>query len=149
MNKLRTVCDEIAAVVSGSTDVVYTPNNPPSTMSLEQLPAAIVYPRTGQSSLFDHTPTILESATVWIDLCVKAEKRPLDEIVAESIDLQEPLSLALWRAWLTTKFNDSVYRLGTSGGGDPIRWSLVELTWGGHKTIGFRYEIDVAVTERL
>ena len=121
---------------------------PPSSLTPDQFPAAIVGPMRGSSRLWTHDPTVLETATIRIDVLSRVESASTSDLFAESIDLVEPLSGALWTAYCDNKFDSTVLKLPDSQ--DPISWEgPVRIPGYGNMCIGFRYQVMVQIQEAV
>ncbi len=149
MNNLTAVMNAIGSVCRGSLAVVFCPDNPPTAIAATQFPAAVVYSLNGGSSAYTFDPTVLERATIVIDVLVKVQGEATADVINDAVSLQEPLSHALWSAWYTGKFNNTVMKLGDTAA-EPIRWQgPMRMDGYGQKAMGFRYQIDVAVQEAV
>jgi len=149
MNNLTAVINEIGKVCRDSLDVVYTPDNPPTSIAANQFPAAIVYSLNGGSRPYTHDPSVLERGTIVVDVIVKALGVAVEELIADAVTLQEPLAHALWAAWYTHRFGGEAMKLGDVSS-EPIRWEgPMRMDGYGQKAMGFRYQIDVVVQEAI
>ncbi len=148
MNNLQAVCDAIRDTVAAKVAVAYSTSNPPSALTPAQYPVAIVTPMRGSSRLWTHNPSVLETATIRIDVLSRAEGVSTETLVTDSIDLVEPLSNALWTGYFTHKFNGTVLKMADTQ--DPISWEGPVLIPGyGSRAIGFRYQVMVQVEEQI
>lgn len=150
---LRAAIANIASVVRLTPGVVFTPETLPDQLAAFQLPAVLIYPLRGDGELHTYSggnglPVERRHVTLGMDLHVEFETTALDEATVLAISANEPLSKRLWRGFLTDRFGGTVMQLGTETT-PPIRWSFATMNWGGTGTIGFRYELDLTVTEDI
>ncbi len=149
MNNLGAVIEAIGDICRSNLAVVYTPEHPPTALATDQYPAAIVYSVEGGSRPYTHDPSVLERATIGIDVLVKVQGESLEEVISDAVTLQEPLSHVLWTNWYTGKFNGTTMKLGDNTA-DPIRWQgPMRMDGYGQRAMGFRYQVDVVVQEAI
>ncbi len=148
MNGLLAACEAIREVVAAKVAVAYSTSNPPSALTPAQYPVAIVTPMRGSSRPWTHNPSVLETATIRIDVLSRVEGTSTETLIADAIGLTEPLSGALWSAYTNHKFNNTVLKLADTQ--DPVSWEGPVLIPGyGSRAIGFRYQVMVQVEEQI
>lgn len=144
---MATLDDIVTAVQAAlvDIDVASIPATPPENIGDPQLPALIVYSARGGFRLETAMgesgyPEKWGAHTIYVDLHVTRSNLPIN--VAAVMPVNEAIANALLRGFLAGKFGGTVTTLGT-GGSLPVRYALAEMNWGGRKTIGWRFELDV------
>lgn len=143
----------LADAVRMTPGVVYTSDDPPDQLADFQFPAILIFPLRGEGELAtayggNGLPVEERHVTLRLDLHLRAYTQELDELTIAAVAANEPLSLKIWRRFLTDQFNKNVTVMGTETT-PPIRWQFVTMGWGGQPTLGFTYELDLTVMEDI
>lgn len=147
MAALSAVITAIQTRLTGLSGIVLMPATPPDNLALVHLPAVLVYPQSGSWAPGAATPppgviSRTENHTITIDLHV--HRTDLAMNVATLLPYGDSIPLLLMTGFREDRFDGTVFSLGP-GEGQPIRYELLELRWGGLETIGWRFSIDVVL----
>jgi hypothetical protein len=146
--------DEIVTAIQTALvgiDVASIPPSPPENIGAPQLPALIVYPADGGVRIetayaADGNPEKSGAHTINADLHINWDNLPVN--VAAATPLVEPIVNALVLGFLNGRFGNTVTTLGADQK-FPLRYALVRMGWGGRKTVGYRFQIDVVANSAV
>lgn len=154
MATLTEVIAEVQADLAGLADPLYVPETPPDNLTEHQLPAMVVYVGTGAWKLGTASDgngdrTRWGVHTIMIDFHLAYDDTAVN--IAEAMQFSDTIPNRLFAGFAADRFGGTVQNLGdpTQRGQSPIRYALTAMKWGGRDTIGWRYQMDVAVESSI
>lgn len=145
MATLEAIVTAVQTALAGI-DVTSIPVTPPENLAEALLPALVIYAGTGSmkfETADDGTghPAKRSMPTIFVDLHIHRSNLALN--IATAMPFVDAITNALFLGFFIGRFGGTVTLMG-NGSSDPIRYALVEMNWGGMKTIGWRIEMDVS-----
>jgi len=157
MATLTAVLAAVRDELRGLPEINYLPDSPPEQLSGFQFPAIIVYSRNGEfrwdshSSLDPSKPVAGGFRTVTVD--VHLAREDLEINFAEAVKYADLVPMKLMDAFLDPEkaLHEMAVTLGRGDGtnGAPIRYLFSAMTYGGVKTIGFQFSVDVSFMQEI
>jgi hypothetical protein len=155
---MATLTEVLAAVrteLRGLPEIKYLPDSPPEQLSDFSFPAIIVYSRNGEfrwESHYDDTsqrPLSGGFRTVTVDVHLAREDLAIN--FAEAVKYADLVPMKLLDAFLASRVAGTAVTLGRGDGtnGAPIRYLFSAMTYGGVKTIGFQFSVDVSFMQEI
>jgi hypothetical protein len=157
---MATLTEVLAAVRSelGTLPAInYLPDAPPEQLSPFELPAIIVYSAMGEFRWESHyddlsqRPLASGYRTVTVDVHLAREDLAIN--FAEAVKYADLVPMKLMDAFLASRIAGTAVTLGrglSGGSGNaPIRYQFGAMTYGGVKTIGFQFSVDVSFTQEI
>lgn len=147
---MATVTEVITAIqtrLTGLSGIVLMPAYPPEDLALIQLPAILSYPQSGAWGPGAATPppgVIARTENHTINVDVHVHRFDLALNVAALMPFADSVPLRLMTGFREDRFDSTVFSMGPADG-QPIRYELLELKWGGLETLGWRFSIDVVL----
>lgn len=155
---MATLTEVLAAVrveLAPLPGINFLPPAPPEQLSYFELPAIVIYSRSGEfrwESHYDDTSgRPLASVVHVVTVDVHLARTNLENNFAAAVTYGDLIPMTLMDAFLSSRIGGTAVTLGRGdgSGGPPIRYQSGGMTYGAVRTLGFQISVDVSFMQEI